>query len=326
MNEKNTLRAVASGTIYVSLIVMCGYVAAGEPGCAASTQTQRLACEFDLRDDFFTATAQCLDSAVQDETCFSDAADEFDEGIEECDDILEARLDLCESLDDATHDPEFGEDFAVNFVDPLEIGLSIAPNPWFALVTNNRWVYEGDGETIEVVVTGDTKLIDGVTCVVVIDTATEDEVVVEVTNDWYAQDLDGNVWYCGEISENFEEFDGDETDEPELVDIDGSWKAGRDGAEAGILLPFDPQPGDIFRQEFAQTDAEDAIEIMAIDATEAAPGGACNGNCLLTRDFTPLEPGVAENKYYVPGIGLIVEIDLETGDRVELIEFTGVGL
>ena len=326
MNEKNTSRAVALGTIFISLIVMCGYAAAGEPGCAASTQTQRLACEFDLRDDFYTQSAICLDSAVQDETCFSDAAGEFDEGIEECDDILEARLDLCESLEDATHDPECGEDFAVNFVDPLEIGLSIAPNPWFALVTNNRWVYEGDGETIEVVVTGDTKLVDGVTCVVVIDTASEDDVVVEVTNDWYAQDLDGNVWYCGEISENFEEFDGDETDEPELVDIEGSWKAGRDGSEAGILLPFDPQPGDIFRQEFAQTDAEDAIEIMAIDATEAAPGGACNGNCLLTRDFTALEPGVAENKYYVPGIGLIVEIDLETGDRVELVEFTGVGL
>ena len=326
MNEKNTSRAVALGTIFISLIVMCDYAAAGEPGCAASTRTQRLACEFDLRDDFYTQSAICLDSAVQDETCFSDAAGEFDEGIEECDDILEARLDLCESLEDATHDPEFGEDFAVNFVDPLEIGLSIAPNPWFALVTNNRWVYEGDGETIEVVVTGDTKLVDGVTCVVVIDTASEDDVVVEVTNDWYAQDLDGNVWYCGEISENFEEFDGDETDEPELVDIEGSWKAGRDGSEAGILLPFDPQPGDIFRQEFAQTDAEDAIEIMAIDATEAAPGGACNGNCLLTRDFTALEPGVAENKYYVPGIGLIVEIDLETGDRVELVEFTGVGL
>jgi hypothetical protein len=312
--------------MYISLIGMCGYAAAGEPGCAASAQTQRLACEFDLHDDFFTTTAQCLDTAVEDEACFVDAEVEFDEGVEECDDVLEARLELCESRDDATHDPGFGEAFAGNFVNPLEIGISIAPNPWFALVTDNTWVYEGDGETIEVVVTGDTKLIDGVICVVVIDTAMEEGVVIEVTNDWYAQDLDGNVWYCGEISENFEEFDGDETAEPELVDIDGSWKAGRDGSEAGILLPFDPQPGDIFRQEFAQTDAEDAIEIMAIDATEAAPGGSCNGNCLLTRDFTPLEPGVAENKYYVPGIGLIVEIDLETGDRVELIEFTGVGL
>lgn len=325
MNEKNSLRAVALATIYIALIVMCGHAAAGEPGCAASAITQRLACQFDLRDDFYTETAICLDSVAQDETCFSEAEDSFDEGVEECDGILEARLDLCEALEDATHDPGFGEAFAANFVDPLQIGVSVAPNPWFPLVTDNQWVYEGNGETIEVVVTGDTKLIDGVTCVVVIDTATEDDVVVEITKDWYAQDTSGNVWYCGEISENFEEFDGDETADPELVDIDGSWKAGRDGNEAGVLLPFDAQPGDIFRQEFAQTDAEDVIEILAIDATEAAPGGMCSGNCLLTRDFTPLEPDAEENKYYVPGIGLIVEIDPATGDRVELTEFTGVG-
>ena len=302
-----------------------GDYAFAEPGCAASALSLRLACEFDLRDDFFTSSAQCLDVVNQDPACFSDAEAEFDDGLEECGDVLEARLDVCESLDDATHDPEFGPDFAANFVDPLQIGLTIAPNPWFALVPGNLWVYEGDGETIEVEVTGDTKLIDGITCIVVVDTATEDEVVVEVTNDWYAQDVDGNVWYCGEISENFEEFDGDDTADPELVDIDGSWKAGRDGAEGGILLPFDPQPGDVIRQEFAQTDAEDVIEILAVDATEAAPGGACAGNCLMTRDFTPLEPEVEENKFYAPGIGLIVELDPATGDRVELASFTGVG-
>jgi len=304
---------------------LTGDYAHADPGCATSARTQRLACEFDLRDDFFTSSAQCFDSVNQDPVCISDAEAEFDGGLEECGDVLEARLDLCESLDDATHDPAFGPDFAANFVDPLQIGTTVAPNPWFALVPGNLWVYEGDGETIEVEVTGDTKLIDGVTCIVVIDTATEDDVVVETTNDWYAQDVDGNVWYCGEISENFEEFDGDETSEPELVDIDGSWKAGRDGAEAGILLPFDPQVGDVFRQEFAQTDAEDAIEILAVDATETAPGGACVGNCLMTRDFTPLEPGAEENKFYVPGTGLIVEVDLESGDRVELASFTGVG-
>jgi hypothetical protein len=307
------------------LCLLTGGPVLAEPGCAASAHTQRLACEFDLRDDFFTSSARCHDSTSQDPICFEDAEAGFEEGLEECDEVLEARLDLCESLDDATHDPEFGPDFAVNFVNPLEIGMTIAPNPWFALVPGNVWVYAGDGESIEVEVTSDTKLIDGVTCIVVIDTASEDDVVVEITNDWYAQDTDGNVWYCGEIAENFEEFDGDETSEPELVDIDGSWKAGRDGAEAGMLLPFDPQPGDVIRQEFAQTDAEDVIEILAVDASETAPGAACDGNCLMTRDFTPLEPDAEENKFYVPGIGLIVELDPATGDRVELVSFTGVG-
>ena len=200
--------------------------------------------------------------------------------------------------------------------------MTIAPNPWFALVPGNLWVYEGDGETIKVEVSGDTKLIDGITCIVVVDTAMEDGVVVETTDDWYAQDVDSNVWYCGEISENFEEFDGDETADPELVDIDGSWKAGRDGSEAGILLPFDPQVGDVFRQEVAYGEAEDAVEILSITADEAAPGGACASNCLMTADFNPLEPDVEENKYYVPGIGLIVEVNLNMGERVELELFT----
>lgn len=299
--------------------------AAAEAGCSAGSHLQRLACEYDLQDDFFTRKAQCLDRTATTDSCTDDAAAEFDEGIEECNAVLEARLELCESLADETHEPAFGPGFAANFVNPLEIGSTVTPNPWFPLVPGNRWLYEGEDETVEVVVTGDTKLIDGVTCIVVVDTATEEGVVVEVTDDWYAQDLDGNVWYCGEISENYEEFEGDMTDGPELVDIDGSWKAGRDGAEPGILLPFSPEPGQIFRQEFAQGDAEDVIEILATDATEMAPGGVCNGNCLLTRDFTPLEPEAEENKYYVPGLGLIVEVDVVTGDRVQLIEFTGAG-
>jgi len=298
---------------------------AAESGCAASANLQRLACEYDLRDDFYTAAAHCRDTANPDPLCADDAAAAFDDGIEECNDVLSARLDVCDALSDATHEPGFGPAFAANFVDPLEIGVTIDPNPWFALVPGNRWVYEGGTETIEVVVTGDTKLIDGVTCIVVVDTAVDDGAVVEITNDWYAQDLDGNVWYCGEIAENYAEFDGDETAGPELVDIDGSWKAGRDGAEAGLLLPFDPQPGDLIRQEFAQGDAEDLIEIMAVDASEASAGASCDGNCLQTRDFTPLEPGLEEHKYYAPGVGLIVELDPASGDRVELSSFEGVG-
>lgn len=299
--------------------------ALAQTGCSVSAKTQRLACEFDLRDDFYTTSAGCQDTDNQDPGCFDDAGAEFDDGLEECNEVLAARLDLCESLEDATHDPLFGPDYATSFVDPLDIGGTVAPNPWFALVPGNRWVYEGDGESIEVVVTSDTKLIDGIDCIVVIDTAMEDGVIVEVTNDWYAQDVDGNVWYCGEIAENFEEFEGDNTAGPELVDIDGSWKAGRDNAEPGILLPFEPVAGAFFRQEFAQTDAEDVIEVLAIDATETSPGASCSGTCLQTRDFTPLEPDTLEHKFYAPGIGLIVELDPVSGDRIELAEFTGVG-
>ena len=294
--------------------------------CSSAAVSMRQACAVDVIDDILEGTAICTDIADDDDRndCLADVELDKDENEEECEAVFDARLELCADLNDAAHEPMFGTDFAADFVNPLDIGSTVPANPWFPLVTGNRWVYEGVDETIEVVITDQTKLIDGITCVVVIDTVSEDGVVVEITGDWYAQDLTGNVWYCGEISRNFEVFAGDVPEEPELVDIDGSWKAGRDGSEAGILLPFAPVVGETIRQELAYGEAEDVVRIESLDATETTPGGACDGDCLMTTDFTPLEPGVAENKFYAPGLGLIVEVDLETGDRVELVEFTSV--
>jgi hypothetical protein len=294
--------------------------------CSSAAVSMMQACGVDVMDDIFESTAICTDIAddIDRADCLADAELDKADNEEECEAVFDARLALCADLNDAAHEPMFGEDFAANFVNPLDIGGVVPVNPWFPLVTGNRWVYEGDGETIEVEVTDQTKLIDGITCVVATDTASEDGVVVEITGDWYAQDVTGNVWYCGEISRNFEIFAGDVPEEPELVDIDGSWKAGRDGSEAGILLPFAPVVGETIRQEVAYGEAEDAITIESLSETEVSPGGACVANCLMTTDFTPLEPDVAENKFYAPGLGLIVEVDLETGDRVELVEFTSV--
>jgi hypothetical protein len=292
--------------------------------CSSAAVSMQRACAVDVIDDLFEGTAICTD--ITDDAdradCLAEVELEVVDKEDECDEVFDARLALCEALDDAAHEPMYGEAFAANFVDPLAIGDTVPVNPWFPLVTGNHWLYLGDGESIEVTVTDETKLIDGVTCVVVWDVASEDSVVVEITQDWYAQDLDGNVWYCGEIARNFELFAGDVPETPEVVDIDGSWKAGRDGSEPGILLPFDPQVGDVFRQEVAYGEAEDAVEILSVTADEMAPGGACAANCLMTADFTPLEPDALENKFYVPGIGLIVEVNPDTGERVELETFT----
>ena len=298
---------------------------ADEFGCSESARLMRYACINDLRDAFYTRTAQCQDNTILDGACIEDTQADYDEGDEECGGSLEARLELCETLGDATHEPPFGSLFAANFVDPTEIGSTVAPNPYFPLVPGNRWTYEGGGETIVVAVQDKTKLIQGITCVVVNDIVTEDGVLIENTDDWYAQDVDGNVWYCGEIALNYELFDGDDPENPELVDTEGSWKSGRDRGKAGMLLPAVPEPGQIIRQEVRYGDAEDVIEIESVTATESSPGGSCIDNCLLTRDFTPLEPDVEENKYYAPGIGVILEVNPETGERVELVEFVGVG-
>ena len=136
-------------------------------------------------------------------------------------------------------------------------------NPYFPLKVGNRWVYEGGDETITVEVLRATKLIEGVTCIVVNDLVEEDGVKIEDTDDWYAQREDTrDVWYVGEIVKNFETFDGDRPDEPELVDIDGSWKTGRDGAKPGILIEANPEPGNAYRQEISLGEAEDVAEVL----------------------------------------------------------------
>jgi hypothetical protein len=218
---------------------------------------------------------------------------------------------------------------AGEFIDPREIGGTVEPNAFFPLVPGSQRVYaktfvDEDGnsvtETVTTTVTDEIKLIDGIPCIVVRDVGESSAGGGEDTDDWFAQDAEGNVWYCGEISRELETFEGDDSEEPEIVSVEGSWKAGRDGAKAGMLIPAVPEVGDVIRQELLYGEAEDVIEILATDATEAAPGGACDGDCLETRDFTALEPGNDEHKYYAPGIGLIVELDPETGERLELVE------
>ena len=319
---------------FVFVFILSVPVLAEEMGCSAAARSLHLACGFDVREENLIRRANCINTndTMQAEECLLASVDERQEEAEECSDVLAARLELCEAMNDAPHEVSFGEDFADNFVDPRDIGSTVEPNPFFPLVAGNNWVYEGTSvdeddaeevtETITVTVTNKVKLIEGILCVVVVDTAEEDGEIIEQTDDWFAQDEDGNVWYCGEISQNFEFFDGDEPEEGELVDIDGSWKSGRDNAKAGLLLPVEPVIGQVFRSELLNTDAEDAVEILSLEGTESSPAAACNENCLVTRDFSPLEPDAEENKYYLPGIGLIVEIDLESGARVELIEYT----
>lgn len=325
--------AALLAAVLVVLLPLGGNAVAAAIGCGAAANASNLACHFAARDDLFTARAICMDSPDEDLSgCLAETDIEFEEVLEECAEIFEAQTEFCETIDDAAHLPEFGAGFADNFVDPLQIGISVEPNPWFPLVQGNEWAYEGsfeeDGEliteTIVVTVLNETKLVAGITCLVVRDVVTVDDELVEDTDDWFAQDLDGNVWYCGEEVKDYETFEDDEPPLPELVSDDGSFKAGRDGDKGGVLLPQTPVVGDLFRQELSVGNAEDVIEILAVDGDETAVAASCNAECLVTRDFSPLDPEANENKYYAPGIGLILEIDMNTGDRVELIDFTAL--
>lgn len=103
-----------------------------------------------------------------------------------------------------------------------------------------------------------------------------------------------------------------------VVSTEGAWEAGVDGAKPGIIIPAAPAVGQTFRQEYYACDAEDMAEILGVDAAATVPFGSYTG-CLETHDFTLLEPEVNEKKYYCPGVGLVLAIDVPTGEREELV-------
>lgn len=209
-------------------------------------------------------------------------------------------------------DPGDGGDYSVE-LDPADF-VDDVDHPYFPLSVGSRWVYEGDGERIEVVVLPDRKRVLGISATVVRDTVTEDGVLVEDTLDWFAQDREGNVWYLGESVKNYE--DG------ELVDTDGSFEAGVGGALPGIVMLAHPAVGDAYRQEFFPAHAEDLGEVLRIGGERTVPAGTFT-DVLVTRDWNPLEPDVVEEKTYARGVGLIFEEHVQ-GDAgsAALVSFT----
>jgi hypothetical protein len=284
-----------------------------EGPCALSAQAARRACAHEVEDDYFLMLGKCanLSDAAERDTCTRIANARRRTAPADCNEVFEARDDLCDDLGQAAYDPQIDPD---DFVDPADIGGSVAPNPYYPLVPGSTWTYADDEELVRVEVTGETVEILGVTCAVVRDVASEGGVVIEDTDDWIAQDVHGNVWYFGELSQNFE--DG------ELVDVEGSWKAGEELAKPGILFEAAPAAGDVYRQEFALGEAEDGAEVLSTTASAVTPAASCSGNCVLTEEFNLLEPDSLENKYYAPGVGLILETDPVTGERnVQLLEY-----
>ena len=192
-------------------------------------------------------------------------------------------------------------------------------NPYLPLRPGSRWVYESGGadpETITVTVTDDTRVVQGVTTTVVHDVVRNaDGRVVEDTDDWFAQDADGNVWYFGE--------DTTEYDARGRPDHSGSWEAGVDGAQAGVAMLAEPRVGDGYQQESYPGEAQDVGKVLSLDEAVNVPFGSYSG-VLQTEDTTPLEPGLVEQKYYAPGVGLVLEETVLGGsERVELVSYEG---
>lgn len=205
-------------------------------------------------------------------------------------------------------------------LDPADFTADVT-NPWFPLESGTRWTYREtteDGEVVTVVVTATSvtrKIANGVTARVVRDTVTLGDEIIEDTLDWYAQDPDGTVWYLGEDTAEFE--DG------RITTRDGSFEAGVDGAQAGVIMPATPEVGMAYRQEYYEGEAEDNGEVLALGEHAGVPAGEYD-DLVQTADTTPLEPDVLEHKYYASGVGLVLTIDKEAGGREELLAVTQI--
>lgn len=189
-------------------------------------------------------------------------------------------------------------------------------NPYWPLRPGSHWVYSADTpdgtERIDVTVLDETRTVMGIECVVVRDTVRLGGDLVEDTYDWYAQDTAGNVWYMGEYVRNYEGGT--------FVDSDGSWEAGVDGALPGIKMWAAPHIGGVpYYQEFYEGEAEDLARDLAADATADVPYGVYRP-ALVVEEWTPLEPGVVERKYYARDIGTVMEEMVRGGDERVVLE------
>jgi hypothetical protein len=181
-------------------------------------------------------------------------------------------------------------------------------NPWFPLKPGSVWRYRGvkDGKASRdiVRVTGPTKTILGVRTTAVSDRLFLSGKLEERTTDWYAQDSRGNVWYFGENTAELDRHGRVKTRE-------GSWQAGVNGARQGLFMPADPRVGQTGLQEFLKGHAEDHFKVLCRTRTT-----------LLTKEWTPLEPGVIDHKHYRRGVGTVLEETVRGGDeRNTLVSF-----
>ncbi len=197
---------------------------------------------------------------------------------------------------------------AQDFSEPTRI-----TNPYYPLVPGTKFIFEGHKKNIpsrvETLVTSETKVVNGVTTVVILDKVFEAGQLVEETVDWFAQDKRGNVWYLGEYATDYQNG--------RVEGHEGSWEAGVKGTRPGIVMPASPQIGRAYHQEYAPRVAEDRTKVIKLDDSLCVPLRCFQGNVLVTEDWSPLNQREVVNKYYASGVGLIRSVTIK-GDPEKL--------
>lgn len=192
----------------------------------------------------------------------------------------------------------------IGLCDPGQGGFSIvSTNPYWPMDVGDQWFLEGEeeGEPVSVLITvlDETRTIDGVTTRVVEEREWEDEELVEVSWNYFAEASDGTICYFGE--------DVDEFEDEEIVH-EGAWCADEAGNAPGIIMPADPRPGMTFQMEVAPGVAEDEGKIVGIGPVEV-PAGLFT-ETIRVRESNPLE-GDKDFKVYAAGTGILVDGPLE---------------
>src|SRR5438874_7400547 len=290
-------------------IISIGLIGSGKAAsdfCQNTAQAALDGCQDAAESAHTVALGKCSNisdpSARND--CRKQAAADFQDALQTCQDGFTSRQAACQKFGPARYDPVIER---ANFVRHVT-------NPFFPLPPGQTFVYERqtpDGFTHDdFIVTHKTKVILGVTCTEVHDVVYLDGKLAEDTLDWFAQDKQGNVWYFGENTE-------------ELIDgrpstLAGTFTAGINNDKPGIVMEGNSLVGDFYRQEFALATAEDNALVVSLNATVTVPRGTFT-HCLKTLETTPLEPDARENKYYASGLGNVLTVDLQTGNKIKLV-------
>jgi hypothetical protein len=297
--------------------------------CSQTARALFESCKAEVTDNRFKQKAICLNISDPDkrQECLDDLEAARKDSNDQCQEQLEGRLAACRSLGEDRYDPT---------IDPAtfdhDFNHSTNPNPYFPLTPGNKWEYRGGDEVNTVEASTRTKLIEGVTCIVFDDLVFKNGDLTEQTADYFAMNKDGNVHYFGEETKEFQSFDGDNPRTPELISIDGLFKHGREGDKGGIIFLASPRVGNVYREEFSLGNAEDVAEILSTTYSfgsnteldrfvprQLAERFCSRGDCVVTKNFSLLEPGVIERKYYARGVGFFLEVDPDTKEVLRLV-------